>query len=285
MGATFTWDLGMVALSEYDADGWLGVSYDAYGEQNSGIHPAELHSPHGFYSRPLDPDTDGAGNPTIGCNVWWSWEGNDAHAMLGSDPRLVANLPPLLKGEAIFYGPKANFARCHADGSISMLTTDDGTVTGQSIFCKVSPDGFAWVAPWGKMTFDATGFHVITVSGASLHMGGLSCPAPLSALSSYAKLSAQMVQVEGSAVSMGATAGAPEPIAKATATNLALDALSAALSAVNAALIAIPAGVVAGASSAALAAAIGAATTAIGAAGSAITAAHVTIPSASSGVT
>jgi len=126
------------------------------------------------------------------------------------------------------------------DGRVTMLTSDDATITGRTVFCEVSPDGHRWVAPWGKTTFGADGFHVLHHTGARLDLGGIGgLPAPLDALSAYATLSAPIVRIEGTAIALGATAGIPDAIARSTPLVEALTALSVALTAVAAALPAI----------------------------------------------
>jgi hypothetical protein len=64
-------------------------------------------------------------------------------------------------------------------------------------------------------------------------------PAPLDSLGSYAKVSAAMVQVEGSAVSLGTATGAQDAIAHATPTLVSLGAIHSALAAVQTALSAL----------------------------------------------
>src|SRR3990167_5738707 len=59
------------------------------------------------------------------------------------------------------------------DGSVTLFTTDDNTKDGKSVYFRVAPDGFMWVAPWGKLVFDATGFHLLHASGASFDLGGI----------------------------------------------------------------------------------------------------------------
>lgn len=90
------------------------------------------------------------------------------------------------------------------DGSASLITTDDNTPTGNSVFLRLSPTAFQVVAPWGTIIFDATGFHVKTASGARLDLGGIfGLPAPFNALTSYAKLSAGTVKCDGTQVLLG----------------------------------------------------------------------------------
>ena len=103
------WDIGVAMLSEYDADGFIGIQVDAFGEEYSGVEPYEAHHTLGFVSRPRDPEVDSEGNPKpeASCTVLYGMEGPRGHAMLLGDPRSTAKLPKLKKGGAMFYAPAA----------------------------------------------------------------------------------------------------------------------------------------------------------------------------------
>jgi hypothetical protein len=70
--------LHTVAYSEVDANGFIGIQFDAFGEEKSGIPTSETHHPHGFRSRNRDPEGE------FGSNVLVGWEGDEAHALLGA---------------------------------------------------------------------------------------------------------------------------------------------------------------------------------------------------------
>lgn len=278
-------DLYTASYSDIDPDGFVGIELDLFGEQEAGAPPAELHSPFGFLSRPLDPDVDADGNATLGCQALVADEGGTRHAWLGSDPRIIPLLPSLKKGEALFYGAKGQFVRMHEDGQISLFTTDDGTMNGNTIAMEVRPDGFRWICPWGKITFDKTGFHVLHSSGARLDLGAIGgLPSPLDTLSSYVSISAAMASVEGSVVSLGTDAGATEPAAKAMTVLSVLGSLMSAVQALKTAVEEIAAAAGSGGApiAPAVAPAITAAETAASAAAAAIGAASVTMPAATS---
>jgi len=166
------------------------------------------------------------GGPVILCQV-------------GPNPK---TLPGQKADEIVLQGPGQNFIRLDGKGGISLFTTDDGTEQGRSVSLQVRKDGFRLVHPHIKCTFDGTGFHVLHSSGARIDLGAISgMPAPLDALSSYVKVSAAMLQLEASAVSIGAPDGTAQPIAKAgptlnlfTSFNNTLTVIQAALVAVNA---------------------------------------------------
>lgn len=228
------WDLYTVALSDFDADGYLSVQPDAYGESESGLAAVELHSPYGFSARPLDPDTDASGAATMGCMALIGWEGGKGHAWLSYDPRAVPGLPPIKKGESIQYGPKQNFIRCHADGAITLMTTTDGTSAGQAVYRRCKPDGFLDVGPWGHVRFDKTGYVVQSNYGPRLVMGGVSgLPGPLSSLSGYTYLQSHTTTIDSSMIALGpvGSGALSSPVVKADPLAAALLAAATAVGA------------------------------------------------------
>ncbi len=118
-------------------------------------------------------------------------------------------LPNPKNGEAFIMGPGGSFIRFHKDGGISMMTTDDGTTDGRSLYIMLSPTkGLRVHLPWGKLTLGPDGGHFVHSSGARLDLGAIAgLVAPLDALGSYAKLQAAMCSVAGTAVSLGTDAG------------------------------------------------------------------------------
>lgn len=202
-------DLAVATLSAYDDDDFPGVQHDAFGK--GGTPPYEQHSPHGFLSRPLDPDLDAKGQPKLGCQVLIGMEGGRGHAWLSHDPRVIPKLPRLLKGESMVYGPAGNFIRCHADGTHTQFTTDKGgDASGQSVYSQTAPDKFLKVAPWGVERFDASGWHVLTHSGARIDCGGIGgLPAPLDAIGAYFSVSAPMVRFDCASAVFGGDAAIP----------------------------------------------------------------------------
>jgi len=272
------WSLRVVTYSEVDANGFVGIQFDGLGEQN-GVPSVETHHPFGLMANPPEPDANGA----FSCLTLVGWDGDIPHAWLCSDPRSRVVLPILKKGETLLYGCAGNFVRMHADGRISIFTTDDNTPNGKTISLQVKPDGFLFSAPWGKITFDATGFHVLHSSGAAFDLGAIGgLPAPLDAIGSYIKLTAGMVQREATIIADGTAAGVAEPVAKATTLLAVLSSIAADLTAIQATLAATAG--IPGASGT-MAAPIAASATTTIAAVSAIAGAALALPSASTGVT
>jgi hypothetical protein len=123
------------------------------------------------------------------------------------------------------------------DGSITHMTTENGSPSGPTVFDRLAPDGMTLFARWGKRTFDATGYHLFTFSGARFDLGGIGgLPAPLSSLGNYARLSAQMVSIEGAVVALGPRTGIADPAAKATPALATLSAIGAAVTALQSAV-------------------------------------------------
>jgi hypothetical protein len=240
MTGALNFDIGIATLSVYDHDDFPGVQIDPLGD--GGIQDYEVHSTYGFLAKPLDPATDGAGNPTQGCTVLYALEGGKGHAWLCSDPRVTPLLPALRPGESLMYAAGGQFIRLHATdgdtpGAITLFTSDDGTVNGQNVYLQVARDALRFVAPWGTITFDASGFHLVTDSGARLDLGAIG-GVPL--IGSYASLSAGMVDISGSVVAAGAD-GPAQPLTYATPLIQILAQLITVVSAINATTTGAPA--------------------------------------------
>lgn len=101
-------DFGQSIFSEYDEDGVLGVQLDHYGGE--GHATSEVHSPFGFQARPLDPEKDKDGEPSVGCAVLWWREGGQTHAMPLNDHRVRELLPKLRKGGSMMYSGSGSYA-------------------------------------------------------------------------------------------------------------------------------------------------------------------------------
>ena len=128
-----------------------------------------------------------------------------------------------------------------SDGSINLFTTDDNTADGNAVFFRVAKDGFYFVAPWGTMKFDSSGFHVNHRGGAQLSLGAISgMPTPLDQISSYVRMQAGSFNVNASAQSMGGSSG-HQPLANATAVKTMITALQTEVAALQAAVAALQA--------------------------------------------
>ncbi len=174
---------------------------DVGGEQATS-QGAELWGPSGFASRPAVPTPGQEAAQALvmrtgGRDVCVAFRDIRAQQVYGN----------LAAGESCLFATSGQ-ARvvCKADGSIVLYTTEDNTETGRAVYLKLAPDGLRMEAPWGRVTFDATGFHLITHSGARLDLGGIGgLPAvgPLS-IGSYCTMTADICHVDGQAVLLGA---------------------------------------------------------------------------------
>ena len=235
------WDVGCAMLSAYDADGFLGIQHDAEGEGDSGLHPYEVEHIGGLVHRPLDPVVDDSGIPIEGqsASVLIATESTGVgHIIPLGDPRVTANLlPAAAKGETIVHSSFGQFSRYFADGSIAHCTTDKGgDPSGQTVASWVTPTSFEQHASFGQMVFDATGYRVSTLGGARLTLGYAGGLVP--GLGAYARLSADMVSIEGAAVTLAPSGGIPGPVVKAEQLMVVLDTVALALTAIQASLAA-----------------------------------------------
>lgn len=265
-----------VVGTKYDQDSFITALPDTNGDTSS-FGAIEAYHPYGFAGRPDDLDANGA------CNAFFETDERKCYSIFLNDGRAQALLPEVLPGESFQYGAFGNFVRCHRDGRVSLFTSDDGTVNGRTIALTLGPQFMTFNAPWGNFRFDATGFHLLHISGARIDLGACGgLPAPLSALAAYAKISAPLVHIEGSAVNIGSATGIAAPVAKGDLVVITLAEISAALVAIGAALTATES--IPGAN-AIMAGPVSAAQVAISAAVAAIAAQSPLIPSYSTMVT
>jgi hypothetical protein len=202
-------DIHSAVASFYDEDGFLSVGTDVEGEKNAGAAPYESHHPYGFKGRPLDPVVDDEGNPdpTQAGQALVLKEGGQGHVMPLGDPRVDPKLPQLKPGESLQYGAAGHFTRHLADGSIVRMTTDQGggdDGAAKSVYDEVSPTGFRWVAPWGKIIFDASGLQITTASGAKFTLGPIGgLPPPFDSLGSYCSIEGAIFSAKAGISSIG----------------------------------------------------------------------------------
>lgn len=236
-----------VRASEYDEDGFLGIQLEADGIGNA-LEPQTVHheaiSPQGFIGRPPQATVDEAGTTKQAGQALVFWEGSEAFVLPVGAPEFIPGLATLRPGESQQYGPAFNYVRCHADGRVSIMTTQDGTANGRTVAFGVKPDGFESQSPWGRWRDDATGWHYRHRSGARLDMGGISgLPSPLDTLGSYATIEANLFELKSKIAQLGI--GTFEPSVKALAMLTVLGADAADAGAQAAALGALQAFVVA----------------------------------------
>lgn len=107
------------------------------------------------------------------------------------------------------------------EGSVTLMTTDDNTATGNATFFRIHPTkGMMFVAQWGSFTFDQTGFHVKHAAGFGIDGGAIGgMPAPFSALSSYVKIHAGTAKLDAPQTYLGSGLIGYSPVAWGLATN------------------------------------------------------------------
>lgn len=209
------WDMGVAMTSVYDADGFLGVQYDAEGENNSGVQPYEVHPVNGVLHRPKDPQVDASGNPVLGATVMFGMEGGRGHIIPLGDPRTIGPLLALIqKGETLLFSDFGQFVRLTADGAIAMYTTDSGgDPSGTGITWRFGTTSLDYEAPWGREQFDANGWRVRHAGGGTITLGYATGVLP--GKGSYFRVSADLLELDG-AISVGPTGVPQMPVVKLT---------------------------------------------------------------------
>lgn len=99
-------DIQTATSSSYDADRFLSLGVDG-DSADVALQPVESMPPLGLFARPIDPATDGTGNPLPGqsCSLLRLVGDNDDQAIALTDPRVVGLLPLLAKGAVCLYEP------------------------------------------------------------------------------------------------------------------------------------------------------------------------------------
>jgi hypothetical protein len=165
-----SFDLGMAAYIVLDADGFYNVQVSLFGSGSTGSQPMEAYHPTGFLSVPRDPDVDPEGKPRLGANVLYAWEGNQAHAILLNDPRVMGLLPAVKKGGAAWYAHLPNnkvaFSLFDGDDGTFQIYVPHGT-TGTTIAIDVrDPDNVSIQLQHGLghgITIEGNGKHAIQI--------------------------------------------------------------------------------------------------------------------------
>lgn len=236
----------------------------------------------GDISLPAPPLTGVAAAEVIALDTTWG------KVIVGARSVRSAAIASLVKmGEKALYADGSQaVALFKLDGSINLLTTHDNSATGRNVNSFVNPtEGFGWEWPWSRLNSRKDGLHYSHVSGASFDLGQINLTGPFAALASAvggtvtaATLSAKLIRLEGTVISIGSASGVPDYVAKSTPLLAALDAVMAVLSriATPAAFTTVSGGP---------ATAIPDVVTLITAAQTAVTQAHAAMPSTSTTVT
>lgn len=175
-------------------------------------------------------------NPTAGVDgaeCFFDANG-DANQVIGGRDVRSASIAGLIKpGESCAYASGSQACTLWKnDNSITQYTTHDGTSNGRAIYYSVAPTGFDEAWPWGRRFFDQSGHHFIHASGAQMHLGSMSGPAPLDTFGSYFSVTAAMARINASFVTVGPDTAVYSPVARADAVLSTLQAIQAAVSAI-----------------------------------------------------
>lgn len=121
----------------------------------------------------------------------------------------------LSHGDTCVYGTGATGlgqARVYVNGnngSITLYTTADGpdggmanTDSGVGVYFRISPQGMTFKSPFGNMTFDASGFHVQTITGAAIDLANVNLPPPIGGFNS-ARITASSIILDAPNVCLG----------------------------------------------------------------------------------
>lgn len=157
----------------------------------------------GFTSRPATPSVGNASCQGIVLKQ------NDRDQIIATrDTRGTAILGNLADGETCVYASGSQARTVYkTDGSITSVTTDDNTPTGNSVFIRVDPKAISAFSPLVDFTGDAMGWRFTTWQGARFTMTGLGLPAPFNALglNSSIDLSADTITLDAAVLQLGRT--------------------------------------------------------------------------------
>lgn len=127
----------------------------------------------GFASKP-SPATAGSS----GCQGVAIRRANGNVIIASRDTRAANAAGNLKDGETCLYatgktGTGQAKVALKQDGSVTSYTTQGNVPGGAAVYSSVTPDGFIWAGPFGKMTLDANGFHLVLASGQRVDLGGM----------------------------------------------------------------------------------------------------------------
>lgn len=95
------------------------------------------------------------------------------------------------------------------DNSVTLVTSD---ADGNNMEMTLSPTGWYYKAPFGKITFDATGFHVSNATGGRIDLNATAAPGPLAAVvGSSVTITTGSFTVNSGSIMLGPTTGVNLP--------------------------------------------------------------------------
>jgi hypothetical protein len=161
-----SFDLGMASYVVRDADGFYNVQVSLFATRAGGSQPMEAYHPTGFLAVPRDPAVDPEGKPRLGASTLYGYEGNQVHAILLNDPRVMALLPEVKRGGSIQYAhlpnDKVAFSLYDGDnGTFQIYVPHGATATTIAIDVR-DPDNVSIQLQHGLG-------HGITIEGSAKH--------------------------------------------------------------------------------------------------------------------
>jgi hypothetical protein len=204
-GLTTAFAIGVDVLRTYLSDAkrtLLAKLGTAFGDGDTETSDAEWYQQVGFVSLP-----PAAGNGDA-CQCVVLRRGDHDAVVASRDLRGQALAGLLKEGETCVYaagedGNAQGRLMVKRDGAVTLLTTVGNVPGGASVYLRLSPDGLEFVAPFGSLKFDATGFHVRHASGARIDLGGIGGIPGADALGSYVSLDAAIAKLHGGMVMVG----------------------------------------------------------------------------------
>jgi hypothetical protein len=181
-GEVLQFDFATAVLSEYDADGFLGIAVDHYGDDDGGgAPPGEAHHPLGFAARPVDPQKSGPrATVSSGATVLHFFEGQRSHTIALQDHRFKA--PKLDKGGSSHYCPAVPLANATYDGRGNYKVT---------------------VPTGATLTFEIAGGPSLVFDGATIKAGGDQAQALALGAALDALLKAVLLLANGNVAQLG----------------------------------------------------------------------------------
>jgi hypothetical protein len=164
-------DVQIATLTEYDADGFIGLQVDGYGP-DAGLEPVEMHGFAGFLARPADPvlGADGEPDPANSHAVLHATEGGRGHAWPLGHPGQLAKLPRLPKGSAIFYAPGAAGSWMLFDGTTGTWELSTKGADGATTAPRAG--GIRLDVAAGTLTLDMQGGGKVEITASTIALTG-----------------------------------------------------------------------------------------------------------------
>lgn len=166
---------------------------------------AEVWGSPGIISVPALPDK--TANNTDSAQCLYFSRNNQNIVFAVRDTRTMSRAGNITPGETCVYAPNGKGRVLLKKNDAVTLVTEDAD--GGNITFTISPTGMYFKSPFGKMTFDATGFHVANATGARIDLSAIGAPGPLaSVIGSSCTIAASSVSINSGTINLGPSMGA-----------------------------------------------------------------------------